>query len=225
MSGQGEQSAADQGSRDAPQAGGRHVVDAAGHGAGSPDDCPVGTGDDLHVHPVAAVLAGEVGAVGAHTVGADERAVQHQVELPVPLCSTQRGLQFRGAGRQQRHRLLHIPPRGGGRDPETGRELRERLAFAQVDQHEQGLAAGVEPPPGRADALAVTADQLGEVFPGWTRQINGGTIEQRRSSWSGRVLIVVINPSTRGFFSFGAEPSTCSHPVIGTPDPRMEKAH
>lgn len=33
----------------------------------------------------------------------------------------------------------HVPG-GGGADTESGREVGERFAFAQVDQHEQGLA-------------------------------------------------------------------------------------
>ena len=42
---------------DAPDPGGGQVVDGAGQRTADPEDLAVGCGDDLQVHPVAAVLA------------------------------------------------------------------------------------------------------------------------------------------------------------------------
>ena len=42
--------------------------------------------------------------------------------------------------REQRHRLVDVPPGRRGPCPEPGRELVERFAFPQVHEHEQGAA-------------------------------------------------------------------------------------
>jgi hypothetical protein len=59
----------------------------SGHGprrqrAGHPHDVPVGTGDDLQVHPVLAVLAGIERPVGRHPLDGDQGPVDDQVGVP-----------------------------------------------------------------------------------------------------------------------------------------------
>ena len=54
--------------------------------------------------------------------------------------------------------LVHVPPGGRPADPEPGSELVERLALAQVGEHEQGFLLGVQLPPPRPDRLQVPAD-------------------------------------------------------------------
>ena len=160
-----------------------------------------------------AVLAGEVRPVGLDPVGADQGAVQHQVVQPVLLGLAQCLAELGRAGRQQRHRLLHVSPRGSRRYPEAGTELGVGLALAQVDQHQQGLRAGIEPPPERPHRLAVPADHPGDVVQGLMRQIDGGTIEKHLKLLVATVWIVVINPSTRSFLLLAAEPRHRDHAV------------
>src|SRR4029079_7609171 len=66
-----------------------------------------------------------------------------------------RGAQLRRPGCEQLRRLVHVPPGRRDADREPGRELGERLAFAQVGQDEQGLLPGVQLPPARPDRLSV----------------------------------------------------------------------
>ncbi|GAA2284790.1 hypothetical protein GCM10010149_32910 [Nonomuraea roseoviolacea subsp. roseoviolacea] len=54
-----------------------------------------------------------------------------------------------------------VRPVGG--DPVGGPQLGERLALAQVNQHQQGLLSRVEQPPGRLDRLMMPADHSGDV--------------------------------------------------------------
>ena len=65
--------------------------------------------------------------------------------------------------------LLHVPPGSGRADPEPGREAGERIAFAQVDQDQEGLLPGVRLPPQRADPDPVAADDPGREVQGLTR--------------------------------------------------------
>jgi hypothetical protein len=102
------------------------------------------------------VLAGVEGPVRGDPVNGDEGAVDHHEGMPGLPGRPQRITQPGGPGSQQRDGLLHIPPGSRGADREPGRKLRERLAFAQVSEHEQGLLAGVQPPPPRPDRLCGT---------------------------------------------------------------------
>src|SRR5262249_52102149 len=87
--------------------------------------------------------------------------------------------------------------------PEPGGELGERLAFAQVDQDQEGLLPGVQLPPQRADRDPVAADDPGREGEGLRRQRQRGTVEQHGSPWwqSGSWLTA---SSTRGFLVPGA---------------------
>jgi hypothetical protein len=61
--------------------------------------------------------------------------------------------------------------------------LGERLAFAQVYEHEQGLPPGVQLPPGRADRGPVAADDAGHEGEGPGRQRQRGAVEKHGSPW------------------------------------------
>ena len=63
--------------------------------------------------------------------------------------------------------------------PEPGRQLGERLAFAQVDQDEQRLLPGVQLPPPRPDRLQVAADEPRHVVHGLAGQRQRGTVEKQ----------------------------------------------
>ena len=67
----------------------------------------------------------------------------------------------------------------------TGRDLRERLALAQVDEHEQGLLPGIQLPPQRADRGPVPADEPGHVGEGLARQRQRGTVKQHEEAPGG----------------------------------------
>jgi hypothetical protein len=120
--------------QDAPDPLGLLVVDRAGQRAGDPKDVPGGARDDLQVHPVPLVLARVERPVRGDPVDRDQRPVHDHVGVPGLLRVPDRPAQLRRAGREQRDRLVHVPPGGGRADPESCRELGERLAFAQVGQ-------------------------------------------------------------------------------------------
>ena len=86
--------------------------------------------------------------------------------------------QLRRPAGQQRCGLGDVPPGGGGADAESGRQLGERLAFAQVGQYQQGLLPGVELAPRRADQPAVTADDPSGVIQGLAGQRQRGRVEK-----------------------------------------------
>jgi hypothetical protein len=60
----------------------------------APHDVPVGTGDDLQVHPVLLVLAGLERPVGGEPADRDERAVEDDVSVPSPSCVSDRGAEL-----------------------------------------------------------------------------------------------------------------------------------
>jgi hypothetical protein len=80
--GKGGQPGGGQLALDAPDPGGLHVVDRAGQRPGHPQELPGGTGENLQVHPVAVVLAGEEWPVRGHPVGPDQGAVQDREREP-----------------------------------------------------------------------------------------------------------------------------------------------
>jgi len=167
----------------APDPLGLLVMHRAGQRPGHPQDVPAGTGDDLQVHPVLAVLAGVERPVRGHPVDGDQRAVQDDVGVPGLLGVPDRLAELGRPGGQQRDGLVHVPPGRGGPDPEPRRDLGERLALAQVDQDQQGLPAGVQRPPGRPDGGAVAADDPGHEGEGLARQRQRGTVEKHGSPW------------------------------------------
>jgi hypothetical protein len=180
--GQGDQAGGLQLGHDAPDPLGALVVDRAGQRAGDPQQVTVRAGDDLQVHAVPLVLAGVERAVPGDPVDRDQRPVHDHVGVP-GLPRVPDGLaQLRGAGREQLHDLLHVPPGRGGADLEPGREIGERLALAQVGEHEEGLLPGTELPPQRADRGPVAADDPGHVVEGLGRQRQRGTVKQHEGA-------------------------------------------
>ena len=135
---------------------------------------PSGAGDDLQVHAVLLVLAGVEGPVRGDPVDRDERPVEDDVGVTCPFSVPDRLAELRRPGREQFDDLVHVPPRRGPADPEPGRQLVERLAFAQVGEHEQGLLPRVQLPPPRPDRLQVPADDPGRVVQGPGRQRQRG---------------------------------------------------
>jgi hypothetical protein len=110
------------------------------------------------------VLAGVKGPVRGDPVDRDEGAVHDHVRVTCPFSVPDRLPQLRRPGREQLDDLVHVPPRRSPADPEPGRQLSERLPFAQLGEHEQGFLARVELPPPRPDRLQVPAgDPGGEV--------------------------------------------------------------
>jgi len=63
---------------------------------------------------------------------------------PASLAPGHRLAQLRRPGGQQRHRLRDVAPCGSGADAEPGRQLRKRLALAEMGQHQQRLLTRVE---------------------------------------------------------------------------------
>jgi hypothetical protein len=124
------------------------------------------------------VLAGEERPVRGDPAGPDQRPVQDRERVPGLPRGPDRLPQLRGPGRQQRDGLGDVPPRGRRPYPEPGRDLRERFSLAQVDEHEQGLLAGIQLPPQRADPRPVPADHSRGEGEGLARQRQRGTVEK-----------------------------------------------
>jgi hypothetical protein len=82
-------------------------------------------------------------------------------------ASARRSLGDRAASRPRRFR--DVSPGGGGADAESGGQLGECLALAQVGQRQQRLLSGGQLAPGRADLSAVAADDPGGVGEGLAR--------------------------------------------------------
>jgi hypothetical protein len=75
--------------------------------------------DDLQVHPVLLVLARVERLIAGDPVDWDQRAVEDDVGVTCPFRVRYRLAEFRGAGGEQLHRLVHVPPRGSTADPKT----------------------------------------------------------------------------------------------------------
>jgi len=99
--GQGDQAGGLQLSQHAPDPLGLLVMHRAGQRPGHPHDIPGGTGNDLQVHPVLAVLAGIEGPVRGDPVDGDQRAVQDHIGPAGFLRVPDRGAQLRRPGREQ----------------------------------------------------------------------------------------------------------------------------
>ena len=87
--------------------------------------------------------------------------------------------QLRRPRREQLDGLLDVAPGRRGPDPGTRRELGERLAFAQLSQHEQRLLARVQLPPGRPDRPAVPSDDPGDKVRA-LRDNGSGTVSMEK---------------------------------------------
>ncbi len=116
-----------------------------------------------------------------------------------------RPAELRRPGRQQLHRLVHVPPGRGHTDPEPGRELGERLALAQVGQDQQSLPPGVQLPPQRPDRGPVAADDPGRVVEGLAGQPQRGTVGQHGSPWEWLMKHSWSIASSTGASSLSAE--------------------
>ena len=143
----------------------------------------MGTGDDLQVHAVLAVLAGVERAVRRDPVDRDQRPVQDHVGAAGLRRVPDRLAELWRPGGQQRDGLVHVPPGRGSPYPEPGRDLGERLALAQIDQDQQGLLPGVQLPPGGPDRDLVPADDPGHKGEGLARQRQRGTVQKHGSPW------------------------------------------
>ena len=138
---------------DAVSSRGGQVVGAAGCRAGEPQWCAVGSGDDLHIHAVPAMLHRVVRLVRTDPVDGNQGAVNDDV-----VTFTEAGEGFMEAGRpagQHVQGLVHVAPGGGLGYPETGSELRERLVLPQVHQRKKRLLEAAELAPTGVVGLAV----------------------------------------------------------------------
>jgi hypothetical protein len=183
--GQGGQASSGQLGFDAPDPGRLRVVDRARQRPRHPEQLTRWTGHDLQVHPVAVVLAGEERPVRGDPAGPDQRAVEDHEREPGLLRRPDGLPQLRGAGGQQGDGLGDVPPGRRRSYLEPSCYLGERLALAQVDQDQQGLLAGVEPPPQRPDRSPVPADNPGDEGKRLTRQRQCGTVKQHEKPLDG----------------------------------------
>lgn len=125
------------------------------------------------------MFAGGERSVDLVAVDADQGAVEDHERCAGPLGVAQRVPDARGVGGEQGDGFAGAPPRGRGRDAETGCKIAQGFAFAQVGEGEQGLGAGVEGPPAGADGPAVGADEGGNSIEGRGGQREGGRVEQQ----------------------------------------------
>jgi hypothetical protein len=153
-------------------------VDRAGQRAGDPQDVTVRGGDDLQVHPVAFVLAGAGRPVAGNPVDRDEGAVDDHIGVTCPFGVPDRLAEFRRPGGEEVGDLVNVAPRCGPANAEPGRELVERVAFAQVGQDKHRLLTRAQLPPPRPDRLQVPADDPGGEVEGLRRQRQRGTVKQ-----------------------------------------------
>jgi hypothetical protein len=114
---------------------------------GEPHRCAVRTGDDLHIHPVLAMLLRVVRLVRADPVGRDQGAVDDHEVAFAEACQ---GLaQTRCPRRQYVQRFVDVPPGRCLRHSEPGPDLCERLILPQKREREQGLLETAQLPPPR----------------------------------------------------------------------------
>lgn len=72
--------------------------------------------------------------------------------------------------------LVRVPPGRGPADPEPRRQFGERLALAQVGQHQQRLLPGLQLPPPRPDRFPVPADEPSHKGEGLAGQRQRSTV-------------------------------------------------
>ncbi len=143
------------------------------------------------------VLAGVAGPVDSVAVDPDQGAVEHHEGCARPIGVAQGVADARGQGGEQSDGLAGTSPRGGGPDAEAGREIAQCLALAQVGEREQGLGAGIEGAPVRADGLAVGPDEAGYSVEGRGGQRQCGRVEQHEGSWEAEISIRPSSLPTR----------------------------
>lgn len=161
---------------DAVGAGRGQVVGAAGQGGRDPQQVVRGVGDGLHVHAVAAVLLGEVGPAVADPVALGERSVEQDVI----------GTGFPQDPQQVGRSPGEVTDDGGdvgvgGADgyAEAGRDLRERVVSAEVDQGDESTLVGPE----LAAAVTLTGDdEDGHPLDQGVRQVECGRMGNQRGS-------------------------------------------
>ncbi|GAB1331874.1 hypothetical protein ACE1SV_62130 [Streptomyces sennicomposti] len=95
---------------------------------------------------------------------------------------------------------------GRGPDAESGGELGVGVPHAQVDEREEGLAAGAQPSPAGVDRMAVPPQMLGEEAQGGAGHVHAGRVDKHAKPLVDTVLLVE-NPSTRGFAWLSAQPA------------------
>lgn len=172
---------------------------APGQCVRGPDQVPGGIGEDLHVHPVVLLLPGVVRPVGGDAVDRQHGAVEDHVRLLPVLPDCRHGLFQRGReGGQEVDGLAYVPVDRRDPDAETCRKAGVGVAAVQVGQDEPGLpTAGQATPPG-ADLTAVTCEKTGEVLQGAAGPIDAGRVDKHAKA-PGGLVILIVNPSTRGF--------------------------
>lgn len=119
-------------------------------------------------------------------------------------------------GSQEADGLGDVSVGGGGADPESGRELGVGLAVAQVGEGEQGLSACVQAPPSGSESAAVFPQAGGEEAQGRAGHVGAGRVDKHAKPLVETVLLVE-NPSTRGFICLSAQLPSCHV--------RLERAH
>jgi hypothetical protein len=122
-------------------------MDGSGQRAGDPQDAVIRRGNDLQVHPVSLVLAGVERPVRGDVVDRDQRPVEDDIGVTCSSSVPDRLPELRRLAREQSGDVVDVAPRCGSTDSEHGRQHRKRLAFAQVDEHKEGLLAGSQLPP------------------------------------------------------------------------------
>jgi hypothetical protein len=145
---------------------------------------------------VVLLLPRVVRAVGGDAVDRQHGAVEDHVRL---LPHRRHGLFQRGRlSGQEVDGLAYVPVDRRDPDAKTRCEAAVGVAAAQVGQDEQGLpATGQATPPG-ADATAVACEETGEVLQSAAGQIDAGRVDKHAKAPDG-LVILVVNPSTRGF--------------------------
>jgi hypothetical protein len=148
------------------------------------------------------VFSGGVRPVRGDAVDRQQRAVQEQIRL------RRRGADGVGQGGceggQEVDGLGDLPVGGGGSDAESGRELGIRVAYPQVGEREQGLAAGAQPSPAGTDRTAVPPQLLREETEGGAEHVQPGRADKHVKPLVETVLLVE-NRSTRGFTTLSAQ--------------------
>jgi hypothetical protein len=107
------------------------------------------------------VLAGVERPAAGDPVDRDEGAVEDDVGMTCSFSVPDRLPVLRRPVGGRLDDLVDVPPCRRPADADPGGQLVERLAFAQVDQHEEGFLARVGLSPPRAGGLQVPADDRG----------------------------------------------------------------
>ncbi|MEO3768681.1 hypothetical protein [Streptomyces sp. B5E4] len=77
-----------------------------------------------------------------------------------------------------------------------------------MGEREQDLPAGVQPTPPAADRTAAFTETVGEETKMRAGQVQSGRVDKHVKPLAERVILVV-NPSTRGFTRLSRQPPDC----------------